>query len=338
MCTGAALCGGPPWFVSISLDTAAGGFYNRRKAQRQAAENVREPAGRCGDRMEKHQSMHRNGGESLLRAGDGLRNGGFMKKAIFVLLVVILLGVMSYSLWQILGITAEYRGGTDSYDELGQFLVIPETKPVVQETTGENPAEETEAPTEAEILWPEVDFDALAQVNDDVVGWIYVPGTAINYPVVQGSDNDYYLRHLFNGKRNSSGCIFLDFGAEGDFTSMNSVLHGHHMKNGSMFAAVCKYKTQSFFDEHPTGLLMTPGGNYEIRFFAGYVCSTESDAWDIGFAESDYAAWLDKRIRKSYFDSGIVPTTADRVITLSTCSYEYDDARFVIHGVLVPAE
>ena len=262
-----------------------------------------------------------------------------MRKAVFALLILLLLGVMGYSLWQIVDITSEYRGGTDSYSELEQFVVIPETEPVKEEITKPTQAGEiTEPSTEPEIAWPEVDFDALAQVNDDVVAWIYVPGTAINYPVVQGTDNDYYINHLFSGKRNSSGCIFLDCGAEGDFTSVNSVLHGHHMKNGSMFAAVCKYKTQSFYDEHPTGMLVTPGGNYEIRFFAGYVCGTDSDAWDIGFRGEAYAEWLDKRIRKSYFDSDVIPTPADRVITLSTCSYEYDNARFVIHGILVPEE
>lgn len=265
-----------------------------------------------------------------------------MKKAIFVLLIVILLGVLCYSLWQIVGITAEYQGGENSYDELEQFVVIPETEPVEDEPVNQSHTEqaeaETQSPTQPEPLWPEVDFAALAEVNDDVVAWIYVPGTQINYPVVQGKDNDYYLNHLFNGKRNSSGCIFLDCGAERDFTSMNSVLHGHHMKNGSMFAAVCKYKTQKFYDEHPMGMLLTPHGNYEIRFFAGYVCSTEANAWDIGFEEADFAKWLDKGIRKSYFDADVIPTTEDRVITLSTCSYEYDDARFVIHGILVPAE
>lgn len=262
-----------------------------------------------------------------------------MKKAIFLLLVLALLGVMGFSLWKILGITAEYQGGEDSYNELEQFVAIPETEPATEGPAPETqPGEETEPPTEPAPLWPEVDFKALAEVNDDVVAWIYVPGTQINYPVVQGKDNDYYLNHLFNGKRNSSGCIFLDFGAEGDFTSMNSVLHGHHMKNGSMFANVCKYKTQQFYDEHPTGMLLTPGGNYEIQFFAGYVCSTSANAWDIGFDEADFAKWLDKGIRKSYFESDVTPTTQDRVITLSTCSYEYDDARFVVHGILVPAE
>ena len=249
-----------------------------------------------------------------------------MKKFICILLILLLLGVLGYCVWQIVGITDEYQAGVEVYEELEQFVVMPETVPV--ETTTDDEPVEMEA-----IQWPEVDFEALAQVNGDIVGWLYIPGTVINYPVVQGTDNEYYLKHLFNGKTNSSGCIYLDCGAEGDFTSMNSVLHGHHMKNGSMFAGICKYKDQSYFDEHPTAMLLTPDGRYEVKFFSGYVCETTSDAWDYDFDE----VWIDKRIRSSYFDADVIPTTEDRILTLSTCSYEFTDARFVLHGVLVPA-
>ena len=252
-----------------------------------------------------------------------------MKKFICILLILALLAVLGYCLWQIVGITDEYQAGEQAYEELEQYIVMPETVPVETTDTEETVEAET-APVQ--IQWPEVDFEALAQVNRDIVGWIYVPGTVINYPVVQGADNEYYLKHLFNGKTNSSGCIYLDCGAEGDFTSMNSVLHGHHMKNGSMFAGICKYKDQSYFDEHPTAILLTPDGNYQVEFFSGYVCEVTADAWDYDFDE----AWLDKRIRSSCFDAEVTPTMDDRILTLSTCSYEFKDARFVLHGILVP--
>ena len=252
-----------------------------------------------------------------------------MKKFICILLILVLLGVLGYCVWQIVGITDEYQAGVEVYEELEQFVVMPETVPV--ETTADEETVEVETEPAA-IQWPEVDFEALSQVNGDIVGWLYIPGTVINYPVVQGADNEYYLKHLFNGKTNSSGCIYLDCGAEGDFASMNSVLHGHHMKNGSMFAGICKYKDQSYFDEHPTAMLLTPDGNYQVEFFSGYVCEVTADAWDYDFDES----WLDKRIRSSYFDAEVTPTMDDRILTLSTCSYEFKDARFVLHGILVP--
>ena len=258
-----------------------------------------------------------------------------MKKFVCILLMLVLVAVLAYSLWQIVGITGEYKAGEEVYEELEQFFVMPETIPAQTKAADETVEEET-APVEI-LQWPEVDFEALTQVNSDVAGWLYIPGTVINYPVVQGADNDYYLKHLFNGKYNSSGCIFLDCGAEGDFTSMNSVLHGHHMKNGSMFAGICKYKEQSYFDEHPTAMLLTPEGNYLVKFFAGYVCKTTNDAWNSSFAEEDHQTWLDERVRQSCFDSDVIPTTEDRVLTLSTCSYEFKDARFVLHGILVPA-
>ena len=253
-----------------------------------------------------------------------------MKKFICILLILALLAVLGYCLWQIVGITDEYQAGEQVYEELEQYIVMPETVPVETIVQDETIEAET-APVQ--IQWPEVDFNALAQVNGDIVGWLYIPGTVINYPVVQGEDNEYYLKHLFNGKTNSSGCIYLDCGAEGDFASMNSVLHGHHMKNGSMFAGICKYKDQSYFDEHPTAMLLTPDGNYQVEFFSGYVCEVTADAWDYDFDE----AWLDKRIRSSYFDAEVMPTMDDRILTLSTCCYDFKDARFVLHGILVPA-
>ena len=265
-----------------------------------------------------------------------------MKKAIYYLILLILVGVLAFSLWQIFQITTEYQGGEDTYKSLEQFISVPTLpdhqpapEPVTEiQTTPEGETVIVEIPVEETVQWPVVDFDALWDINSDIVGWICIPGTAVNYPIAQTTDNDYYLTHLFDHSRNSSGCIFLDCAASADFMTNNSVLHGHHMKNGSMFAAVCKYKSQSFYDAHPYAMLLTSGGNYEIRFFSGYVTDTSADAWDPWFTDEDFSAWLDRLGRKSCFDSDVVPAAGDRVVTFSTCSYEFDDARFVLHGVL----
>ena len=148
-----------------------------------------------------------------------------------IVLILILLAVFGYALLQIIHITGEYRSGEDSYVELEQFVSMPEIR---EETT--DAVRETEETTETQpekeqfdVQWPAVDFEALAKVNEDIVGWIYIPGTVINYPIVQGADNYYYLNHLFNGNRNSSGCIFMDYYVPEDFSAMNSSIHGHHM-------------------------------------------------------------------------------------------------------------
>ena len=261
-----------------------------------------------------------------------------MKKVISSMILVVLVGVFAFSLWQIVSILTEYQQGTDSYESLEQFLATGDPF-VPNGTPTETPdAADGSENQETVVCWPSVDFDALWAVNSDLVGWICIPNTVINYPIVQTTDNDYYLTHLFDGTRNSSGCIFLDCTASPDFLADNSVLHGHHMKNGSMFAGICNYRDQSFYEAHPYAMLLTPGGKYEIQFFSAYVTDAANDAWNPYFLEEDYGKWLDKLSRKSYFRSHVIPTTDDRVVTLSTCTYEFEDARFVLHGVLREVE
>ena len=106
------------------------------------------------------------------------------------------------------------------------------------------------------------------------------------------------------------------------------------MKNGTMFTDLDKYKKQEFFDEHPVALLMTPDKNYKVDFFAGYVAAPQDDAWEIGFTETEFEVWLQNAADRSCFTSEIAPNISDHILTLSTCSYEFDDARFVLVGAL----
>lgn len=106
------------------------------------------------------------------------------------------------------------------------------------------------------------------------------------------------------------------------------------MKNGTMFTGIDRYKKQEFFDEHPVALLIRPDKNYKVDFFAGYVATPQDDAWEIGFTEAEFEVWLQNAADRSCFTSEIAPIASDHILTLSTCSYEFDDARFVLAGVL----
>lgn len=184
-----------------------------------------------------------------------------------------------------------------------------------------------------------VDFAALQKRNPDTVGWIFCTGTAIDYPIVQGPDNEYYLARLFTGTSNAAGSIFLDYRNSPDFTDRHSILYGHNMKNGSMFASLTSYRDPEYFREHPQFLLCTPEKTYSVKIFSGYSAGVEDEAWRISFdSEEEFADWAAQEKEKSCFESDIMPSGTDRIVTLSTCSYEFEEARFVVHGILRPVD
>lgn len=183
---------------------------------------------------------------------------------------------------------------------------------------------------------PEINFKALQEVNPDVIGWIYSPDTTINYPVVQGDDNAYYLKHLADGTENRNGCPFLDVQNSTDFTDDNSIIYGHHMQNGTMFASISWYEDQSYYDEHPMMYLMTPTATYRIELFSGYITTMDSSAYMQNFGSiRDYTDWLKEVSGRSDFRANLEISAYDRVITLSTCAYRFENARYVLHGKLV---
>ena len=258
-----------------------------------------------------------------------------MKKGILIALTVILLCVLAFSVWKMVDIWLDYRAGEQFYVKMNDYVSIPETEPTKPPKADQAEEQEETIPEEApKPVWPQVDFAALQAINSDVVGWIYIPDTNVNYPILQGKNNDQYIYHLMTGEYNSAGSIFLEAGIARDFSAKNSVIYGHNMKNGTMFAGITGYKSQEFYDAHPTAMLLTPEGNYYVHIFSGYVTDIWGDAWDSGFSEDSFRQWLNKRERQSYFTSDVIPTQQDRILTFSTCTYETDDARFVVHGVL----
>ncbi len=258
-------------------------------------------------------------------------------RIIYGILIFGFLSVGVYGRCQLYKELSEYQESASSYTDLEDYVQLPEAPDITtpDTTTSSESGESSEELPMEQINWPVVDFEALQEVNPDCVAWIFIEGTDINYPVVQGDDNSYYLKHLFEGTWNSSGCIFLDSRVAPELSDRHSIIYGHHMKNGTMFSGLTKYKKQEYYDAHPTAFLITPQANYRIEFFAGYVANVKDDAWKLSFeSDEDYGKWIAAVTEKSWFESQVIPDETDRIITLSTCSYEFDNARFVIHGIL----
>ena len=254
----------------------------------------------------------------------------FKKLGMFLLAAVFLV-MLAFSGWQLFGILFEYYQGSSTYDELSQYAATPTPPPAVDSPEA--------TPIPDDTVWPEVDFQGLKAINEDVVAWIYIEDTRVNYPVVRGADNEYYLNRLYNRKGNGAGSIFMDFRNSGDFTDRNNILYGHRMNNGTMFADISKYSNRTFFDEHPNILIVTPDAKYKAEVFSAYIANTTYTSWDLSFNSDElYMNWLNEQQSRSYFPRGTTLTTEDKVVTLSTCTYEFEDARFIVHAVLREVE
>ena len=262
-----------------------------------------------------------------------------MKKAVRALLVLLFAAVFLFSGWKLMGILNTYRESQVSYEALEQHVSVEEPSEEPAPSQMEQLEIQVEKPQEQEdSRWPQIDFQALAQINPDVVGWICIEGTDINYPVVRGTDNDYYLNHLFDGSENRSGCIFLDYRCSSDFSDRHSIIYGHHMKDQKMFSGLMSYKEQAFYDAHSTVLLLTPTENYRIRLFSGYVADDWSNSWELDLDGTNMAQWLQDLQSRSCFTPVDSPEPTDRIVTLSTCTYEFQDAKFLVHGYIVESD
>ena len=188
-----------------------------------------------------------------------------------------------------------------------------------------------------------VDWDYLKSVNPDVVAWVYIPGTRVSYPVVQGADNDVYLHRSFSGETGfaaRAGSIFMDAANAPDASDANTVLYGHHMRDGSMFACLSNDLTNDGpFNEHRTVFVLTPTMNFRCQTFA-LVLTNGSDAIvQTSFATPDaLAAYVADKENRSVVepDEGFPdPASVGKLFTLATCDYQESNGRAVLFAQVV---
>ncbi len=252
-------------------------------------------------------------------------------------LFVICMAVFLYSVKEVYMIYKEYHVGTNVYDNLYEEMIIevPEvsTETLTKEETidvEEETVEENDMILKEESIPIAVDFEALWKTCPDVVAWLYSPNTKIHYPIVQGEDNTYYLEHLADKTPNSSGSLMLDCRNTSDFSDWNSMIHGHSMKNGSMFRSLLQYKKQQYYDEHPIMWLITPDETYKVELFAGYITSSDDSVYSL----SEDTGLVERAVKASTFKSDVEVLEEESLLTLSTCSYENENARYILLGVI----
>ena len=252
------------------------------------------------------------------------------RKIVIGVLFFLFGAVFAFSAVRLLQAGRVYRVGSETYESLAQTAVIRK-----EEALEPSSPEEAEAPKEPLL---NVDFEMLHSVNEQVIGWIYSGNEEINYPIVQGEDNDYYLRRLVDGTYNSNGSIFMDYRNSPAMEDRNTLIYGHNMGNHTMFASLLDYSTEGYYEENPVLILQTPEESYYLEVFSGYVTDASSTGYRIDFADDgDFSAFLEEIRGKSEFETGVEVTAEDRIVTLATCSYRFNDARYVLHCKLVPA-
>lgn len=245
------------------------------------------------------------------------KKSGVLYKVVIGVLIVII----AFSLYQIGSILHEYHQGTKEYNEIAELAEVKEIAPKDKND---------------DSVSIDVNFDALRKKNKDVKAWLYSKDTVINYPVVQGKDNQYYLYRMVNGEWNGKGSLFIDYRVDKPFKDFNTIIYGHRMKDGSMFHDLIKYRDKSYFKKHKTMSLMTPKHRYDVKIFGVVTIPADSDKYKTDFADkAEKKAYIDWIKENSEIDTGVKASAKDKIVMLSTCTYEFDNARLVVYGKLM---
>lgn len=271
-----------------------------------------------------------------------------LRIAAFVLATAIFVGSSALVLHRLSQYRAEAALSEQARELASESVPLAELPPVepspvvAPEPVPEVPAEPEPTPepvrpleTEAHFL-AELDLHALQAINSDVLGWISIPGTAIDYPLLQSVNNSYYLSVAWDGSYSSSGSIFLERRSNPDFTDYNTIIYGHNMRSGSMFAALHQYKDAEFFKAHPNVYITDGTAVRRYEIYAAYEASVTGDTYRLVFEnEEEKQRFLALGLEQSVLETELTPDTEDQFLTLSTCTGTgYYETRWVVQAVL----
>lgn len=224
----------------------------------------------------------------------------------------------------------------DDAAKLAENADIPQILPLTETENADETVDVQNAVTDT--LSEEIRVELLETVRSlnesypNAIGWIYLPGTAINYPIMQGDDNEFYLHHAYDNGYLKAGSVFLDNRCESRFKNNLNILYAHNMKNGSMFAGVTNFKNNAYFQNHRYGWLVTADSVNRIDFFAVAVTDWHDKIYN-GFRQTSEQLAHIKEISQIYEEISV--TDDDRLLMMSTCSYEFANARTILIGKMM---
>ena len=260
--------------------------------------------------------------------------------AILTIILIIAIGVFCFAGYNLLRLYFDYKNGRDQYTSIAENYTRPSAESETQQAgnvqQGEQELPETSA---GEILKSpmDIDFAGLKSVNEDVIGWIWFEAIPdINYPIVQGKDNDEYLHRTYKRENLFVGSIFMDYQNSADFSDCNTIIYGHNMKDGSMFGKLSRFTSDaSIYKNSRYFWIITPEASYRYEIFSARICDVDGAVYTLfkGPGE-EFQSWIRSMRRESQLNTDIKEEdllVTDKVVTLSTCTGDYS-TRFILQG------
>ena len=239
------------------------------------------------------------------------RSANKNKKLAYDIIIVCLLVVIGFSGYKIYTIVSGYMASRNTYEDIREDVA-------------------------KEGFTGDINWDKLRKTNEDVVGWIYLEDSNIDYPIVKSHDNKEYLNTLFDKTYGVSGSIFVDCNTKKPFEQFSTVVYGHHMKDGSMFNNLKRFKDRDYADSHSRFELITPDEKYHLEVSAFLNIPADSYIYTSNVPEDEREEFLTAINNLAEYKTDVKLKENDKIVVLSTCAYEYEGARYVIIGKLTP--
>ncbi len=248
------------------------------------------------------------------------------------IVMMVALFAFSYVSYELTSIYLDYKDADNVYADMNEVL-----------NTGDDTVEEPETDESGSVIsnknkaddW-EWDYDSYLRFNSDTKGFIMSEGTPIQYPIMQATDNNYYLTHLANNIESKNGSIFIDYKIDLGLEAKNCVIYGHNMRNDTMFGSLQEYAEESYYEKHPYMDVYVGYKHYRYYIFAMYTTPVNSDTYTIRFKnDKAFLEYIKLSKGKSIYTPDVGEITADdKIITLSTCMDSNDEEyRFIVQMV-----